>query len=276
MGRAVAISRQQVTTKDVVALLVPGLAKRLGVEPTEELVGLLLALVWNESGRGKLTCWSPGNLAAAGFSKDKEVFFWQGDFWRPPWWNDPKSQIHALMLEGKEPSAFQAYASLTEGIDHFLALVTSPNFKALIAAAASGDPGKFAQAIRDSKYTPRLDVAATTKTLASLYLEFQKSGVLAALPKGGLPVTTPALVLTKDDVLAPPKNEACLFVLRKGVSGALVALWQTLLNGELAASVAVTGDFDDATDTATKAWQEKQGLVKDGVVGPKTWSSFFA
>lgn len=274
MGTSVAVSRQQVTAKDVVALLVPGFSSR-NVLPTKNTVGLFLALIWNESGRGKLTCWSPGNLAAAGYANGKEIFFWKGDFWRPPWFNDPKNAIHALMLDGKEPSAFQAYGSLKEGIDRFVALVTNSMYAGLVAASATGDAGKFAQAIRDSRYTPRLDVAAATKTLASLYAEFQKSGVLDALPEGKTPVPTIALTLTKDDVLPPPKNEACLFTLQKGVSGALVALWQTLLNGELAASIAVTGEFDDATVTSTKAWQEKQGLPADGVVGPKTWSAFF-
>jgi peptidoglycan hydrolase-like protein with peptidoglycan-binding domain len=274
VGKSVAVSRQQVTTRDVVALLVPGLTAR-GVTPSRETVGLFLALIWNESGRGKLTCWSPGNLAAAGFANGKEVFFWPGDFWRPPWFNDPKSAIHTLMLDGKEPSAFQAYGSLKEGLEHFVKLVTSPMYTTLAAAAATGDPGKFAQAIRDSRYTPRLDVAGATKTLGSLYAEFQKSGVLDSIATGETPMPTPALILTKEDVLTAPKNEAPLFILRKGVSGALVALWQTLLNGELAVSVAVTGDFDDATETATKAWQEKQGLPADGIAGPKTWSAFF-
>ena len=276
MGKAVAITSQQVTTKDVVAVLAPGFTKRLGAPPSREIVGLFLALIWNETGRGKLRCWSPGNLAAAGFAGGKEVFFWDGDFWRPPWFADPKSAIHALMLEGKEPSAFQAYASLADGIDHFLRLVTSPMYAPLVTAAKSGEPGEFARAIRDTKYTPRLDVAAATKTLASLYSEFTKSGVLDALPSGENVVPSPVLVLTPDDVLPAPKNEARLFILKRGVGGALVALWQTLMNGELAVSIPVSGDFDDQTETATKAWQEKQGLKADGIVGPKTWSAFFS
>jgi len=36
--------------------------------------------------------------------------------------------------------------------------------------------------------------------------------------------------------------------------------------------VAITGNFDVATDRAVKALQKKHGLTVDGIVGPKTWA----
>lgn len=36
-----------------------------------------------------------------------------------------------------------------------------------------------------------------------------------------------------------------------------------------------TGKFDAATDRAVKAWQTKNGLKADGIVGPATWKKMF-
>lgn len=41
--------------------------------------------------------------------------------------------------------------------------------------------------------------------------------------------------------------------------------WQAIVGAPL------TGVFDIATDTATKAWQSKYGITPDGIVGPITW-----
>jgi peptidoglycan hydrolase-like protein with peptidoglycan-binding domain len=60
-------------------------------------------------------------------------------------------------------------------------------------------------------------------------------------------------------------------VLRLGSKGAQVTEWQNVLLSAGHAEVGVaSGVFDEKTLIATKAFQQKHGLVVDGVVGPKT------
>ncbi|MEZ4227624.1 MAG: peptidoglycan-binding protein [Polyangiaceae bacterium] len=56
-------------------------------------------------------------------------------------------------------------------------------------------------------------------------------------------------------------------VLRLGSRGDDVRGWQRLL------ALAPTGDFDHATEVATRTWQRERGLLDDGVVGPATRSA---
>lgn len=54
-------------------------------------------------------------------------------------------------------------------------------------------------------------------------------------------------------------------LLRLGSKGKEVASLQEFLR------IPADGDFGAKTDTAVKKWQHKNGLVADGLVGPKTW-----
>jgi peptidoglycan hydrolase-like protein with peptidoglycan-binding domain len=54
--------------------------------------------------------------------------------------------------------------------------------------------------------------------------------------------------------------------LRRGDEGDFVKLVQA------AVGVASTGRFDGATEAAVRAFQSANGLVPDGIVGPRTWS----
>lgn len=54
--------------------------------------------------------------------------------------------------------------------------------------------------------------------------------------------------------------------------GALVSALQTALNQKAKAGLAVDGHFGQKTEDAVKAYQRSQGLVVDGVAGPKTLS----
>ncbi|WP_055495373.1 peptidoglycan-binding protein [Streptomyces sp. TP-A0356] len=57
-----------------------------------------------------------------------------------------------------------------------------------------------------------------------------------------------------------------------GSSGPIVKQAQCELNGVIHAGLAVDGAFGRATENATKEFQMKCGLVKDGIIGPKTWA----
>ena len=61
-------------------------------------------------------------------------------------------------------------------------------------------------------------------------------------------------------------------VLRKGAKGSDVRTLQQTLMG-YGYTLAVDGSFGNETLTAVKAFQQKAGLVVDGIVGPKTWAA---
>lgn len=55
-----------------------------------------------------------------------------------------------------------------------------------------------------------------------------------------------------------------------GSKGDAVKLVQAIVG-----ATAVDGDFGRKTDALVRAWQTKQGLKSDGVVGPATWAKMF-
>jgi peptidoglycan hydrolase-like protein with peptidoglycan-binding domain len=59
-------------------------------------------------------------------------------------------------------------------------------------------------------------------------------------------------------------------VLKKGLNGDDVKIWQTFL-----ALTPATGYFDALTDTKTRAYQKAQALTADGAVGKLTWLKAF-
>ncbi len=58
-------------------------------------------------------------------------------------------------------------------------------------------------------------------------------------------------------------------LLKKGSQGADVKKLQAFLK------INADGDFGNGTDVAVKAWQTKNGLTADGIVGDKTWAKMF-
>jgi len=60
-------------------------------------------------------------------------------------------------------------------------------------------------------------------------------------------------------------------VLRLGDRGDDVLAWELFLRGQNFYWVEADGDFDEATEAATRDWQQDQLLRNDGVVGPKTY-----
>lgn len=60
--------------------------------------------------------------------------------------------------------------------------------------------------------------------------------------------------------------------LRQGDSGAAVSELQQLLNAN-GINIAVDGIFGNATRAAVVQFQQQNGLVVDGIVGPQTWQA---
>jgi hypothetical protein len=58
--------------------------------------------------------------------------------------------------------------------------------------------------------------------------------------------------------------------LRRGAAGELVELIQTRIG------IPVTGTFDGSTEAAVRGFQRDNGLVPDGIVGPRTWATIMA
>jgi putative chitinase len=73
----------------------------------------------------------------------------------------------------------------------------------------------------------------------------------------------------KIDAVAPATT-AVSETLRKGSKGDMVKKLQAALG------VAADGDFGQGTENALKKWQDRNGLVADGVAGPKTLAKLLA
>ena len=63
----------------------------------------------------------------------------------------------------------------------------------------------------------------------------------------------------------------CSTTLQEGSTGSCVVSLQQRLN-QLGANLVVDGDFGPATKNAVIAFQKKQGLYADGVVGKNSWA----
>lgn len=63
-------------------------------------------------------------------------------------------------------------------------------------------------------------------------------------------------------------------LLKKGAKGRAVEILQDLLN-HVGYNLVVDGDFGGGSDRAVRDFQQKQGLVVDGIVFTKTWTKLF-
>ena len=184
MGQAVPMQTTPVLPGDAVNALNVGLTARIGSPPKKDVVRLLLAQIWMESTGGRLKNNNVGNLSAGGYINGVDHISWSGDYWRPPWYTNPASPTYALMMAGQEPSAFRAYADIQSGMNGYLDLLSRPDMQQILIAAASGDTTAFAQAIKDSHYTPALNVAATARTFDGLLASFDAQGIFDGLSDG--------------------------------------------------------------------------------------------
>jgi len=92
----------------------------------------------------------------------------------------------------------------------------------------------------------------------------------ASYPGTSVPDSEPEPVQTIPDENAEGKP-----TLRKGAFGPAVKTLQLMLNALGATPrLIVDGGFGPATKTAVIAFQRREGLAPDGIVGPKTWAAF--
>lgn len=184
MGQAVPMQTTPVLPADAVSALNVGLTARIGSPPKKNVVRLLLAQIWMESRGGALKNNNVGNLSAGGFVNGVERLSWSGDYWRPPWFSNPSSPTYALMMAGQEPSAFRSYPDIHSGMNGYLDLLSRADMQQILVSAATGDTTAFAQAIKNSHYTPALNVPATARTFDGLLASFDAQGLFDGLSTG--------------------------------------------------------------------------------------------
>ena len=108
--------------------------------------------------------------------------------------------------------------------------------------------------------------AVTTVTTTTV----QSSTATTAKPTAT--TTKPTTTTTKTTTTTPPRVvDKPSDNVRLGDSGKGVEQIQTALNAK-GFKVVVDGKFGPATDQAVRAFQKKNGLKQDGIVGPITWA----
>jgi len=145
-----------------------------------------LCLIWVETGRGRsLIQYNVGNLASGGFSGGVDVPWWSGSYWRPAWYDNSGSPLHAKMLAGQAPSAFRAYDDLTAGVRAFVELLSKPKYSPVLAAAAADSPEQFVTQLNACGYSKDY-TSAHVPTFRSLRTELGGSvPVPLACPRCG-------------------------------------------------------------------------------------------
>lgn len=169
----------------LVLALAPSFVPGIGREGAR----LILAHNWGlETRRGQAVHGhNVGNIMAKGFRDGKEYTtqtnkYWKGDFWRPPWFDDPTHKLHAKMLEGKAPSAFRSYDSFKDGMSDYLALVAKK--VPLRQGLLDGRAFEYAQGVWDSGYCrdKNCEPAHLQKVLKKLAHEFAEKNYFNSLP----------------------------------------------------------------------------------------------
>lgn len=64
-----------------------------------------------------------------------------------------------------------------------------------------------------------------------------------------------------------------LKILKRGMKGPLVGVWQEFLFGELLYTGSIDQDFGNKTDRATKSYEKARGFPKDGIVDDELWAA---
>lgn len=81
---------------------------------------------------------------------------------------------------------------------------------------------------------------------------------------------------TRPGVVLLPKSDATMPVLKPGATDKPSVIHLQNLLVKVGFTLAIDGDFGAVTKAAVIAFQEKQGLLADGVVGEKTWTTLLS
>lgn len=89
--------------------------------------------------------------------------------------------------------------------------------------------------------------------------------------------TSPTYTKTLTDTIERYKlyewdGQTVLPTLRRGDKNAYVWAWQNYLTLCLMYTGKIDGIFGEKTEEAVKKWQSANGLVADGIIGPKSWA----
>jgi peptidoglycan hydrolase-like protein with peptidoglycan-binding domain len=99
------------------------------------------------------------------------------------------------------------------------------------------------------------------------------TGVAVAMAATAAPVAANAAVSARGSAAVAEMPPALIWpVVRKGDHGPRVVKIQYLLN-QHGIRVTVDGKFGDMTKAGVKAFQKKNGIFPDGIVGAKTWQA---
>ncbi|HIT74447.1 MAG TPA: peptidoglycan-binding protein [Candidatus Avipropionibacterium avicola] len=157
------------------------------------------------------------------------------------WEGSRRSELYAYA-----DSRGLAWSNLGLQLDFVWKEFTSTESAALAKIKATTTPSAAAVAVR--KYYERPSAHADQARISAAELIYSRYG----------------------DGSTPPPSDTTFPLLKSGASGAAVTTAQYLLRGK-GQKLDVDGRFGPGTLAAAKAFQKAQGLVVDGVIGPRTW-----
>lgn len=167
--------RTPFTEASVAELLRAELVAR-GLDPHQDMAALMLAQIAFETARGN-ACdnRNVGNVTVS----DSGI----AHYYRPPWFApsddaSPKLKaLHAAMLKGKAPRAFQHFDSFEQGVKRYVEVAKSLG---CVEGARTGDPEIFASVIARA-YTPDAPPSLAS-TLDKFRRDYIARGLFETLP----------------------------------------------------------------------------------------------
>lgn len=139
----------------------------------------------------------------------------------------------------------------------------------LVGSPASAYPNAFFHT--QSTGNRGADVLAIQHLLEHHGHPVTPDGVFTSATNTALRAFQSAKGITADGIAGPATWAALVPQLSQGASGPAVRALQVELNEKRRLNLAVNGQFDAATATAVRDFQQHAGIGADGVAGPTTW-----